>query len=67
VNEFGCPVCNKRNCLSCKAIHSPLTCKEYQEDLRIKAANDEAAQATQRMLEVHTQLLYCMMMSLFVC
>ena len=67
VNEFGCPVCNKRNCLLCKAIHSPMTCKEYQEDLRIKAANDEAAQATQRMLEVHTQLLYCMMMSLFVC
>jgi len=30
-----------------------MNCKEYQEDLRIKAANDKAAQETQKMLEVH--------------
>ena len=38
----------------CKAIHYPeMNCKEYQEDLRIKAANDKAAQETQKMLEVY--------------
>ena len=31
-----------------------MDCKEYQEDLRIKAANDKAAQETQKMLEVRT-------------
>ena len=45
-------VCGKNNCLLCKAIHTPMTCKEYQEDMRIKAANDKAAQETQKMLEV---------------
>jgi len=30
-----------------------MNCKEYQEDLRIKAANDKAAQETQKMLEVY--------------
>ena len=54
MNNFDCPVCNKRNCLLCKAIHYPeMNCKEYQEDLRIKAANDKAAQETQKMLEVN--------------
>ena len=54
MNNFDCPVCNKRNCLLCKAIHHPeMNCKEYQEDLRIKAANDKAAQETQQMLEVY--------------
>ena len=29
-----------------------MNCKEYQEDLQRRAANDEAAKATQIMLEV---------------
>jgi len=52
VNEFNCPVCKKRNCLLCKAIHEGMDCKEYQDDLKRRAANDEAAKATQEMLEV---------------
>ena len=52
VNEFQCPVCAKRNCLLCKAIHEGMDCKEYQDDLKRRAADDEAAQATQNMLEV---------------
>lgn len=63
VNNFDCPVCNKRNCLLCKAIHHPeMNCKEYQEDLRIKAANDKAAQETQKMLEdmiKNGEAMYC--------
>ena len=33
-----------------------MNCKEYQEDLRIKAANDKAAQETQKMLEVRNYM-----------
>ena len=52
MNEFDCPVCVKRNCLLCKAIHEGMNCQEYQEDLKRRAANDAAAKATQEMLEV---------------
>uniref|UniRef100_A0A1Q3F4U2 Putative ubiquitin conjugating enzyme 7 n=1 Tax=Culex tarsalis TaxID=7177 RepID=A0A1Q3F4U2_CULTA len=30
VSAFECPVCSSRNCLSCRAIHMEMTCKEYQ-------------------------------------
>ena len=52
VNDFDCPVCTKTNCLTCKAIHYPVNCKEYQDDLKRNAANDEAARKTQEYLEV---------------
>ena len=52
VNEFDCPLCTKRNCLLCKAIHEGMNCQEYQDDLKRRAANDAAAKATQDMLEV---------------
>eukprot|EP00118_Oscarella_pearsei_P003778 m.15729 g.15729 ORF g.15729 m.15729 type:complete len:739 (+) comp26514_c0_seq6:85-2301(+) len=56
VNDFDCPVCKKRNCLLCKAIHHPeMNCKEYQDDLKRKAANDVAARATQEMLDKMVQ------------
>ncbi|XP_066289168.1 ranBP-type and C3HC4-type zinc finger-containing protein 1-like [Branchiostoma lanceolatum] len=50
-NDFFCPVCGKRNCLTCKAIHENMTCREYQDDLRRRSHNDEAAQQTMAMLE----------------
>ncbi|XP_019636889.1 PREDICTED: ranBP-type and C3HC4-type zinc finger-containing protein 1-like [Branchiostoma belcheri] len=50
-NDFFCPVCGRRNCLTCKAIHDNMTCREYQDDLRRRADNDEAAQQTMAMLE----------------
>ncbi|KAJ6655867.1 hypothetical protein lerEdw1_004637 [Lerista edwardsae] len=54
VNEFPCPVCDKVNCLLCQscpqAIHENMNCKEYQDDLRIRAQNDKAAQQTTNML-----------------
>lgn len=52
VNEFHCPICRKVNCLLCKAIHEGMDCQEYQDDLKRRAANDEAAKATQEMLKV---------------
>ena len=52
VNEFDCPLCKKRNCLLCKAIHEGMNCQEYQEDRKRREENDAAAKATQKMLEV---------------
>ena len=52
VNEFTCEVCNKKNCILCKAIHEGMNCQQYQDDLKRRAANDEAAKATQEMMEV---------------
>ena len=52
VNFFRCPVCHHENCLTCRAIHEGMNCKQYQEDLRIRAANDEAAKQTQAVLQV---------------
>ncbi|XP_023932780.1 ranBP-type and C3HC4-type zinc finger-containing protein 1 [Lingula anatina] len=51
VNFFDCPVCGKKNCLTCKAIHEGINCKQYQEDLQIRAGNDKAAKQTNDMLE----------------
>ena len=45
-------VCVQVNCLTCKAIHEGMNCQEYQDDLKRRAANDEAAKATQAMLDV---------------
>ena len=33
-----------------QTIHSPQSCEEYLEDMRIKAANDKAAIETQKMI-----------------
>lgn len=51
VNEFKCDICNETNCLLCKAIHKEMNCKEYQDDLRVRAQNDEAARQTTEMLD----------------
>ena len=51
-NFFQCPMCNKQNCLTCKAIHEGMNCKQYQDDIRRRAANDDAARKTQEALEV---------------
>ncbi|XP_051549095.1 ranBP-type and C3HC4-type zinc finger-containing protein 1-like [Myxocyprinus asiaticus] len=51
VNEFTCNNCNETNCLLCKAIHKGMNCKEYQDDLHVRAQNDAAARQTTEMLE----------------
>ncbi|XP_006881471.1 PREDICTED: ranBP-type and C3HC4-type zinc finger-containing protein 1 [Elephantulus edwardii] len=55
VNEFTCPVCLHVNCLLCKAIHEKMNCKEYQDDLALRAQNDVAARQTTEMLKVMLQ------------
>ncbi|KAL6464835.1 hypothetical protein MHYP_G00271520 [Metynnis hypsauchen] len=62
VNEFTCDICNQTNCLLCKAIHKGMNCKEYQDDLRVRAENDTAARKTTEMLEMLLQngeAMYC--------
>ncbi|XP_041800215.1 ranBP-type and C3HC4-type zinc finger-containing protein 1 isoform X1 [Chelmon rostratus] len=51
VNEFNCVLCGESNCILCRAIHDGMNCKDYQDDLRIRAENDQAAQQTKQMLE----------------
>ncbi|XP_030586030.1 ranBP-type and C3HC4-type zinc finger-containing protein 1 [Archocentrus centrarchus] len=51
VNEFHCELCDETNCILCRAIHNNMNCKDYQDDLRIRAENDQAAQKTKQMLE----------------
>ncbi|XP_069507053.1 ranBP-type and C3HC4-type zinc finger-containing protein 1 [Ambystoma mexicanum] len=55
VNEFLCPLCNLINCLLCKAIHMDMNCKEYQDDLKLRAENDEAAKKTSEALATMVQ------------
>ncbi|XP_052039866.1 ranBP-type and C3HC4-type zinc finger-containing protein 1 isoform X5 [Apodemus sylvaticus] len=55
VNEFTCPVCTRVNCLLCKAIHERMNCREYQDDLALRAQNDVAARQTTEMLRVMLQ------------
>ncbi|KAI1891054.1 hypothetical protein AGOR_G00159950 [Albula goreensis] len=55
VNEFNCQLCNEPNCILCKAIHKNMNCKEYQDDLRIRAENDIAAKQTTEMLNTMLQ------------
>lgn len=51
INFFDCEVCGHQNCLTCKAIHEGQNCKQYQEELKIKAGNDEAAKKTHEALQ----------------
>ncbi|XP_072308693.1 ranBP-type and C3HC4-type zinc finger-containing protein 1 [Eucyclogobius newberryi] len=55
VNEFHCDICDETNCILCRAIHKDMNCKDYQEDLRIRAENDQAAQKTKQMVDAMLQ------------
>uniref|UniRef100_UPI00359018DD ranBP-type and C3HC4-type zinc finger-containing protein 1 isoform X1 n=1 Tax=Myxine glutinosa TaxID=7769 RepID=UPI00359018DD len=55
VNEFRCPRCNHCNCLTCKALHEGMDCKQYQEDLRFRAVSDHAALQTHDFLKTMVQ------------
>ncbi|KAM7006532.1 ranBP-type and C3HC4-type zinc finger-containing protein 1 [Tautogolabrus adspersus] len=51
VDEFLCELCSETNCILCRAIHNDMNCKDYQDDLRVRAENDQAAQQTNQMLQ----------------
>lgn len=54
VNIFKCPVCTKKNCITCAAIHEGMDCKQYQRQLAIDSETDENAKSSRLMLEVFT-------------
>lgn len=56
-NQVSCPVCNTPNCMQCRAIHEGQNCREFQDDIRRRADNDQTAQATQEALDVRVD--YC--------
>ena len=45
LNTFQCIVCQKRNCLRCKAIHFPDNCRQYQQNATM-GTSKEAIQTT---------------------
>ncbi|XP_027489596.1 ranBP-type and C3HC4-type zinc finger-containing protein 1-like, partial [Corapipo altera] len=51
VNEFPCPVWGALNCLLCKAIHEGQNCRQYQDELQLRAQHDAAARQTSDMLQ----------------
>ncbi|BFZ13301.1 hypothetical protein BsWGS_16340 [Bradybaena similaris] len=51
LNFYKCPVCQRENCLTCKAIHEGQNCKQYQDDLKLRANNDAAAKQTAELLQ----------------
>ena len=51
VNKFKCYACNHVNCLICKAIHEGKKCKEYQDELALRALHDVNARKDKEALD----------------
>lgn len=52
INKWTCGLCDKENCLTCKAIHQGKTCRQYQSQMENLAATDKQAQKTLAMIKV---------------
>ncbi|XP_047515367.1 uncharacterized protein LOC125056372 [Pieris napi] len=50
VRVFPCPVCKKKNCIPCQALHDGETCEQYQKKLREVPA-DNTDEGTQALLD----------------
>ncbi|EDS43784.1 ubiquitin conjugating enzyme 7 interacting protein [Culex quinquefasciatus] len=51
VNEFKCPVCTIVNCLTCRAIHDGLDCKQFQDRIKNDCDTNIEARQTRDMLQ----------------
>ncbi|XP_055634528.1 uncharacterized protein LOC129774693 [Toxorhynchites rutilus septentrionalis] len=51
VNQFKCPVCTIVNCLTCRAIHDGLDCKQYQDRMSSDCDTNIEARRTKAMLQ----------------
>ncbi|XP_058452225.1 uncharacterized protein LOC131430941 [Malaya genurostris] len=51
VNQFKCPVCTIVNCLTCRAIHDGLDCKQYQDRMKSDCDTNIEAKRTKDMLQ----------------
>ncbi|XP_055614394.1 ranBP-type and C3HC4-type zinc finger-containing protein 1-like [Uranotaenia lowii] len=62
VNQFKCPVCTIVNCLTCRAIHDGLDCKQYQDRMNSDCDTNIDAKRTKDMLQQMVDkgdALYC--------
>lgn len=63
VRAFVCPVCDKVNCVNCKAIHEEKTCEEYQFDLKNDVKNQKELKMTENAIKKMRQQgkvkIYC--------
>ncbi|XP_022122204.2 uncharacterized protein LOC110998073 [Pieris rapae] len=50
VRVFPCPVCKRKNCIPCQALHDGETCEQYQKKLREVTA-DNTDEGTQALLD----------------
>jgi len=48
VNEFVCPICNRRNCLTCKAQHEGQNCQQFQQQMELEAGTNEDLRKTKQ-------------------
>lgn len=51
VNQFKCPVCTIVNCLTCRAIHDGLDCKQFQDRMNSDCDTNIEARRTRDMLQ----------------
>ncbi|XP_053694732.1 uncharacterized protein LOC128742408 [Sabethes cyaneus] len=51
VNQFKCPVCTIVNCLTCRAIHDGLDCKQYQDRMNSDCDTSIDSKQTKAMLQ----------------
>ncbi|XP_039433101.1 uncharacterized protein LOC120415583 isoform X1 [Culex pipiens pallens] len=51
VNQFKCPVCTIVNCLTCRAIHDGLDCKQFQDRIKNDCDTNIEARQTRDMLQ----------------
>ncbi|PAA76215.1 hypothetical protein BOX15_Mlig021711g1, partial [Macrostomum lignano] len=51
VNSFECMLCGLHNCVTCRASHPGVSCRRYQNQLRIDAKNNKEAQLNLTHLE----------------
>ncbi|XP_055545100.1 uncharacterized protein LOC129730091 [Wyeomyia smithii] len=51
VNQFKCPVCTIVNCLTCRAIHDGLDCKQYQDRMNSDCDTNTDSKRTKAMLQ----------------
>lgn len=51
VNQFKCPVCTIVNCLTCRAIHDGLDCKQFQDRMQSDCDTNIEARRTRDLLQ----------------
>lgn len=45
VNQFNCPLCRAVNCITCRTIHHPKTCKQYQDWAELHGESRDSVEA----------------------